>query len=104
MFGCVSKCETITLAISLAISLVSLICNISLLRENQHHVAIPALHIFGSSGSTGPGVGQGSDRSAVELISCSLCGWCFISAFSSERSARTSQDFVFKGVGVTGAD
>lgn len=88
MFGCVSKCETIILAISL----VSLICNISLLRENQHHVAIPVLHIFDSSGSTGPRVDQGSDRSAVKLISCSLCGWCFISAFSSEVSASTSQD------------
>lgn len=39
IFGCTSECETIRLAISL----VCLICNISLLRETRRLVAIPAV-------------------------------------------------------------
>lgn len=41
IFGCTSECETIRLAISL----VCLICNISLLRETRRRVAIRAVSI-----------------------------------------------------------
>lgn len=62
IFGCTSECETIRLAISL----VCLICNISLLCETWHLVAIHAVSMLCSYGKTGPGVVRGLNRSAVE--------------------------------------
>ena len=63
VFACMSECRTI----GLVISLVCLICNISLLRETRRLVAIRAVSMFWSSGRAGPGVVQGLNRSAVDL-------------------------------------
>lgn len=87
IFGCTSECETIRLAISL----VCLICNISLLRETRRLVAVCAVSILCSSGKTGPGAVQGFDRSAARHI-CLLAavhpqGWCLISSFFTEGPA-----------------
>lgn len=87
IFGCASECETIRLAISL----VCLICNISLLHETRRLAAVCAVSILCSSGRPGPGAVQGFDRSAVRHV-CLLAtvhpqGRCLISSFFTEGPA-----------------
>lgn len=81
IFGCTSECGTIRLGISL----VCLICNISLLRETRCRVAIRTVSILWSSGSTGPGAVWGSDRSVVKQIYllATMCprGWSHFELF-----------------------
>lgn len=90
IFGCMSECETIRLAISL----VCLICNISLLHETWRLVAIHAVSMLHSFGTSGPGVVQGLNRSAVDL-SLGPQGWCPISSFFSEGLHVLPRLFVY---------
>lgn len=62
IFDCASECKTIRLAIYL----VCLICNISLLHETQRLVAFRVASILGSFGKAGPWPEQGHDRSAAK--------------------------------------
>lgn len=63
IFGCTSECETIRLVISL----VCLICNISLLRETRRFVVFSEVSMLWSPGRAGAGAVQCLDRSPANL-------------------------------------
>lgn len=95
IFGCKSECETI----KLAIPLVCLICNISLLRETQCPVAVSVVSIHCSSGRSGPGAVQGLDMSLVKHIYllaavCPEC-WCLVSSSQRSLPCLCSPSFLF---------
>lgn len=80
IFGCMSKCKTI----GLHISLVCLICNISLIREIRRLVAVSMISIHCSPRRTCPGAVKGLDISAIKQVYLQATAWpphwCLISS------------------------